>query len=162
VGNSPIINSDPTGLVRVTDITKLLAWLNPKPLSEEECNKLRENIYRKNDLLRVELEAYDPILDGQGGFTMTYGSGVTKIGGHYTEIRNLQRGLKRDLERYNQRCRCDGGPGSPPITRNVDELANQPAPSPIPPMFFYPGIAPGVTVPGSVAFPGLVPGFVVP
>jgi hypothetical protein len=120
---------------------------------------LRDSIYRKNELLRTELEFYDPVSDGQGGFSMAYGSGVTKPGGHYKEIRDLQRGLKRDLERYNQRCRCDGGDGNAPITRNVDELANAPVRPPVTPTFFYPSFAPGMgggIVPGGVLIPGLL------
>jgi hypothetical protein len=74
---------------------------------------------------------YDPIADGKGGFPMNYGSGLTKPGGHYKEIKQLQRGLKRDLKTYNQRCRCDDNDdGNPPITRNVDELANELVPPP--------------------------------
>ena len=157
-GGNPVVTTDPTGLSIAGDITKLWRWLNPSPLSEEECRNLRDDIYRKNGSLRNELDAYDPILDGQGGFTMAYGSGVTKPGGHYKEIRNLQRGLKNDLARYNQRCRCDADNNNPPITRNVDELANKPVPPPISPLFFYPSFAPGsgVGVPSGVLVPGLV------
>jgi hypothetical protein len=54
---------------------------------------------------------------------MKWGNRVTTPGGHYQEITDLQRGLKLDLETYNKRCGCDGD--NPPITRNVDALANQ-------------------------------------
>jgi hypothetical protein len=40
---------------------------------------------------------YDPVADGRGGFPMRWGRGLTSPGGHYTEINNLQRGLKNDM-----------------------------------------------------------------
>ena len=62
---------------------------------------------------------------------MRWGSGFTSPRGHYNEIKDLQRGIKRDLERYNRYCRCDKDGGNPPITRNVDELANSPVMDPL-------------------------------
>jgi hypothetical protein len=94
-------------------------------MSPEECKKLRDGIYDKNDKLQREFEKYDPVSDAQGGSPMRWGSGFTKPFGHYDEIRDLQRGIKRDLERYNRYC-CNNDDGNPPVTRNVDELANQP------------------------------------
>lgn len=158
-GDSPVMYRDPSGLI-LPDVTKLMEWMNPPPLSREECDKLRRGIYLKNALLRDELSAYDPVLDGQGGFRMAYGSGVTKPGGHYQEIRDLQRGLKKDLKKYNQRCRNDDNSSCPPITRNVDELANSPVESPVYPFFLPPsGVGPGVGVPvgGGALSPVFVP-----
>ena len=101
-------------------------------MSYEECAKLREDIYRKNRKLSIEIESYDPISDGIGGHYMSYGTGKTKPGGHYHKIKDLQRGLKRDLKKYNQRCRCDDDDNNnPPITKNVDAIANQSIPEPI-------------------------------
>ncbi len=65
---------------------------------------------------------------------MRYGSGRTKPGGHCNEIKDLQRGLKRDIKRYNSRCRCDDDDNNnPPLTRNVDELANKYIEKPVAP-----------------------------
>jgi RHS repeat-associated protein len=125
VEGNPLSSIDPLGLANSGN------WLSPQLWSSKTCNRLREDIYKKNQLLRNELGKYDPVADGQGGFTMRYGSGITKPGGHYTEIKDLQRGLKRDLENYNKHCRCKGGDGNPPITRNVDELANSPIDPPV-------------------------------
>lgn len=106
-------------------------WPSPRPqLSNEECAKLRKRIYDKHDMLRNELLKYDPVADAAGGFPMRWGSGYTRPNGHFDEIKDLQRGIKRDLERYNRNCRCDKDDGNPPITRNVDELANSPVVEP--------------------------------
>lgn len=158
--SNPLTYIDPTGLIPVASITKLLDWIDPKPLSRDECQRLREQIYRKNQLLENELKVYDPVQDGLGGFPMAYGSRITKPGGHYTEIRDLQRGLKRDLKTYNQRCRCDNNDdGNTAISRNVDELANKTVTPPAYPFFVLP--TPGVGV-SPIVSPGLVPGFVIP
>ena len=105
--------------------------LNGLKMSKDECRKFRQNIMRKHSLLRKNLMRYNPILDAKGGFPMR-GGGLTAPGGHYTKIRNLQRGIKRDLEEYQDQCRCDdddddnSGNGNPPIPRFVDHLANTP------------------------------------
>jgi uncharacterized protein RhaS with RHS repeats len=156
--SAPIAFSDPTGLITLPDITKLFDWLNPKPMSAAECQNLRDDIYRKYQLLQDELNAYNPILDGQGGFPMPYGSGSTKPGGHYHEITDLQRGLKQDLQRYNQRCRCDKDDGgNPPIPRSADAPANTPVPPPVYPFaplpMFSPGLAPVTSSWPAFAFP---------
>lgn len=97
------------------------------------CDAFRVNIMRKFGLLIKELTKYDPIADGKGGFPMKYGSGVTKPGGHYKEITDLQRGLKRDLALYQANCRKDNDDGNPPIHRSVDEACNRDVPEPVDP-----------------------------
>lgn len=116
VGGNPISYIDPLGL----------------RLPCDKCKELREKIYRMNDLLRNELGKYDPAADAQGGFPMAYGSGITSPGGHYKEIKDLQRGLKNWLEYYYYECRKDNDDGNPPITKNVDALANSYVPQPSP------------------------------
>ena len=113
VESAPLLAVDPYGLK--------MGWA--------ECKSLRDNIYRKHGLLSDELSKYDPIADAQGGFPMKYGRGVTSPGGHYQEIQDLQRGIKRDLRKYNSECNDDDD-HNPPITRNVDALANKPVPCP--------------------------------
>lgn len=71
-------------------------------------------IYRKNEALNEELRRYDPVSDAQGGHPYAGPGGVTRYtqpGGHYQEIRDLQRGLRNDLERYNRR-RCGASPNA--------------------------------------------------
>ncbi len=67
---------------------------------------------------------------------MQWGSGVTKPGGHFIEIGNLQRGLANDIAEYN-RLRCDeddpGSPGFGAIAEDVLDAATQPVPPPRPP-----------------------------
>ena len=131
-------------------------WFNPAPLSKAECAALRKRIYDKNDELREELAKYDPVGDGQGGWPMKWGSGLTKPGGHYTEILNLQRGLNRDLEIYNRRCKCGNDDDSmPSLTRNVDALANTPVPLPVIPIPFdgLPPMEPFSPVVGRIPVP---------
>lgn len=54
------------------------------------------------DLIK-EYNKYDPVEDGKGGFPMRGGS-VTKPGGHYTEMKQLQRRLKNLLKEYVRDC----------------------------------------------------------
>jgi hypothetical protein len=79
-----------------------------------ECKNLVENMDHKNRKLKKELNKYDPVSDAQGGHTYMGADGllkVTKPGGHYKEIRYIQRGLKNDLEQYNKRkCYNSQGP----------------------------------------------------
>ena len=92
----------------------------------EACGRLKADIFRKFSLLLNELRKYDPIADAKGGFLMKYGR--TKPGGHYQEIKDLQRGLKNDLDKYNRECRDrDNGDGGmfAPIARSIDEAANR-------------------------------------
>ena len=81
-----------------------------------------------------ELAKYDPVKDFVGGYPMGGGK-VTKPGGHYIEIRPLQRGIKNDTARYLKECiKCDNDKFKGlPIPRWVDEMANRPVPVPVPP-----------------------------
>jgi len=130
VESTPLSGTDPLGLK--------MGWA--------ECKKLRDNIYRKHGLLSHEFDKFDPIADAQGGFPMKYGSGVTAPNGHRQEMEDLQRGIKNDLEKYNSECNDDDD-NNPPITRNVDALANKPIPCPPQPQ-------PGVPL---IALPPVVP-----
>ncbi len=67
--------------------------VSPPQLSYEECAKLRRQIYDKHDKLNTELLKYDPVGDAAGGFPMRWGSGFKSPGGHYNEIKDLQRGI---------------------------------------------------------------------
>nr|WP_199038415.1 RHS repeat-associated core domain-containing protein [Dyella sp. ASV24] len=124
VESTPLLGTDPLGLK--------MGWA--------ECKKLRDNIYRKHGLLSNEFDKFDPIADAQGGFPMKYGSGVTAPNGHRREMEDLQRGIKNDLEKYNSECNDDDD-NNPPITRNVDALANKPIPCPQQPQPGVPLIA---------------------
>jgi RHS repeat-associated protein len=99
----------------------------------DECKRLRRDIFHKFNKLIKELRKYDPVSDGIGGFPKS-GGGETVPGGHYKEIGELQRGLKRDLERYNRECKDnDDGDGGTfgAIARSIDEAANRPVPKPV-------------------------------
>jgi RHS repeat-associated protein len=140
VGGNPMAFIDPFGL----------------KMSEAECGELRGRIIEKANKLLQELRKYDPGQDGIGGFP-TYGGNLTKPGGHYNEIADLKRGLKNDITRYNRECRCDddeGGGGSSPIPRWIDDMANRPVPEPVIPPVPVPGVRP----PGIPSPPSTWPG----
>ena len=98
---------------------------------KEACRKLMEKIQDLGNKLRRELDKYNPIEDGKGGFSHKYGT--TKPGGHYTEIKNLQNGLKNNLKNWKDVCKDDDNnpPCSPPYPAWADQLSNKHIPEPI-------------------------------
>jgi RHS repeat-associated protein len=130
---NPITNIDVRGLSSGVGSTPSPAGDGRNSCDPEECRKLKADILRKFALLVAELRKYDPIADGKGGFPMRWGTGLTKPGGHFEEITNLQQGLKDDLRKYNNKCRDrDNGDGGmfPPIARSIDEAASRPVEPP--------------------------------
>lgn len=131
------IESDPIGLMGGIST---YAYANSGPLgaidplglkwTKQQCGAYRAAIMLKFAKLLKEFRKYDPIADGKGGFPMR-GGGLTKPGGHYTEITELQAGLKNDLTLYAANCRKDNDDGNPPIHRDVDEACNRQIEKPV-------------------------------
>lgn len=113
---------------------------------DERCGELRRQIFAKSAKLLNEILKYDPVADGRGGWR-TRGGRLTKPGGHYTEISELQQGLKNDIAEYKKICSNDGG-GWPTVPRNIDEMAGRVVPEPIYPVQ-APGISPTTTNPSN-------------
>jgi RHS repeat-associated protein len=113
VGSNPIALIDPLGLA---------ACGQP-----DRCAQLRKQIFAKSALLIKELIKYDPIADAKGGFPMRWG--FTKPGGHYTEITQLQQGLKNDITECKRL--CSNNDNWPPVPRAIDEAANRDVPQPV-------------------------------
>ena len=106
--------------------------IDPLGLSDrtEQCRNLRTNIAVKTALLLKEFSKYDRVSDGIGGHTGPWGT--TKPGGHFKEIGDLQRGLKKDIANYKKLCSDRGDwPGCPDFSK---EAANREVPPP-----FIPG-----------------------
>ncbi len=97
----------------------------PPAVDEEkkkECAEKRAKINEKNAKLGHELRKYDPVSDAKGGFKKHGGlPGLTKPGGHYVKIRDLQRGLRNDLRDFDKKCRDSGVK----LDRRVNEEANR-------------------------------------
>ncbi|MBI3560334.1 MAG: RHS domain-containing protein [Gammaproteobacteria bacterium] len=148
VENNPFQWVDPSGLA-------------PMCMKPDDCGKLLADIIRKYALLHAELLKYDPVLDGRGGFPMRGGK-ITKPGGHYQEIQDLQRGIKNDITRYKEECSNNGGPGVPPsVPRYIDDAANRPVAPPVIPAPATPSGQPssGSTAPSSPATNESAPGW---
>jgi RHS repeat-associated protein len=135
------VESDPIGLAGGNSSTyayvdnATLGFVDPVGLApscgaDDRCAQLRKNILTNWLKLISELRKYSPIEDAKGGFPMQWGSGFTKPGGHYTEITNLQRGLKHDIAEYKRLCSNDNDRW-PPIPRAYDEAASRDVPAPI-------------------------------
>ena len=86
----------------------------------EKCKKDRVEIQEKYGKLGKELRKYDPVSDAKGGFLSHVGT-ITKPGGHYKKIKDLQRGLKNDLTAFQKECSGSGVK----IDKKVDNAANQ-------------------------------------
>jgi len=97
----------------------------------EKCGQQRADIQKKYGKLGKELRKYDPVSDAKGGFIKHGGlPGLTIPGGHYMKIRDLQRGLKSDVKKFQKECSQSGVK----LDRNIDQMANREVPPP-------PGIA---------------------
>lgn len=92
---------------------------------KQGCLEARAKIYEKFRKLVKELKKYSPADDARGGFPMRGGK-LTKPGGHYTEIKDLQRGLKNDHEKFTKECAGTGVS----LDRTVDQAANRPVERP--------------------------------
>jgi hypothetical protein len=111
------------------------ALTNPTPIMpvnpalEQKCAEMRSDILEKYGKLGKELRKYDPVSDAKGGFVKHGGlPGLTKPGGHYQKIRDLQRGLKSDLGRYAKE--CSSAKSGVKIDRKVDAAASREVPPP--------------------------------
>ena len=102
--------------------------LDPNCPIEERCAQLRRQIFAKSAALIKELTKYDPVADGRGGFP-TWGGRITKPGGHYEEVLNLQRGIKNDIAEYKRL--CSNNDRWPPVPRALDEASNRPVAPPV-------------------------------
>lgn len=142
-------------------------WIDPMglKLSKTECAALRSRILARFRDLVSDLTRYNPKEDAIGGYPIYKKGqfiGTTKPGGHYTEIKERQGGLKQDLTRYSRECRKDNDDGNPPVPRCVDEAANRPiappsfAPRPNNPFMAPPMPAPSIELP-EVPIPNIWP-----
>ena len=95
-------------------------------MASPECIEASLAALEQGQKLLKELLKYDPIEDAKGGHVHAYG--ITKPGGHYKEIKDLQRGLKNKLKTAYEKCKDDDDkPDKRPMPyRTLNELANKP------------------------------------
>jgi RHS repeat-associated protein len=95
-------------------------------LASPECIEASLKALEQGQKLLKELLKYDPVEDAKGDHQHAHG--ITKPGGHYKEIKDLQRGLRNKLKTAYEKCKDDdGGPDKRPMPyRTLNELANQP------------------------------------
>ena len=103
-------NNDPQNFVDLT---------GRKPV---DCDKLLKDIEYRTKKLEEQLGKYDPVEDGIGGHQSTFGTTVP--GGHYTNIINRQKHLKRLIKEYNEGP-CGGGGGLSIPTNAIDTSSIQ-------------------------------------
>jgi hypothetical protein len=94
------------------------------------CYALLAKIEGRTELLRNELAKYDPVADAQGGHTHAHGIAVP--GGHYKEIRDLQRGIKNSLKSYTDKeCNCECSlVKAKPVLERAEGYSNKEIPVP--------------------------------
>jgi RHS repeat-associated protein len=117
VDNNPSTFIDPLGLCK----------------DPEYCRRLLQQIVAKTNGFFNALRPYkDSGFVDAGGKAWSHGgkSGVTKPGGHYTEITNRQRGLIRDILDYIENCTKKDDP-PPPQLKDAFDAAKTPIPWPI-------------------------------
>ena len=94
-----------------------------------QCPDIVDRMQHKNRELKRELRKYDPVEDARGGHQYFRPNGqpaTTVPGGHYTEIRQLQRGINNDLEAYNRNQCYSNAPRSDRRTlRAAQQSVNQ-------------------------------------
>ena len=115
-------------------------------MSAEECSDLLSNIINMAEKLKKAMNKYNPAEDAKGGFPFFWG--LTKSGGHYQKINDLQHGIKKKLKDFGQGCSngnnelCDKFR----YPKDIDNLANRPIPSPT--------VTPNINVANGVAIVG--------
>ena len=138
-------------------------WIDPEglctPNNFQECAELLNRIKDKAAKLEYKLGKYNPTLDAIGGFP--YFGGITIPGEHYRNIIDLQRGIRKDIKRY-QDLNCDndkgGGGDTGDIPWNVLDDVTKPIPppkwfNPVPPLH-WPSMPPPKQPPGVGPLPG--------
>ncbi|MBY4607773.1 hypothetical protein K6M90_08915 [Rhizobium sp. 9T] len=120
-GDTPNADTQATAQTQATTATCQTGNCEPPPECQDAIAKMRKNLA----LLKKELAKYDPVADAVGGFPMGGGK-LTSPGGHYKEIRDLQRGLKNAGETYQKNKCYDKVSKSDKVARDhADAMANQ-------------------------------------
>jgi RHS repeat-associated protein len=118
------------GYVGANAIGRIDPWgLCAQPDKKAKCRDLLSQIFSQYGKLMKEIDKYDPDKDAIGGFEIPAwkGGGLTRPGGHYDKIRDLQKGLRNRIQAY-QDLDCedddtgDGG-GTGPIPDSVMDAA---------------------------------------
>lgn len=123
-GVGRFISQDPIGLAGGLNLYAYapnpVGWVDPSGLTAKKaaCYAKLAKIEAKTQLLSHEFSKYNPIEDAKGGHVHKHG--VTVPGGHYKEIRDLQRGIKNSLKDYSDsecNCQCLGIKAKPVLDR---------------------------------------------
>lgn len=125
------ISTDPIrilgGLNSYRYVPNSTVWVDPLGLTAKKalCYALLAKIETKTTLLRLEMDKYSPKDDALGGHTHAHG--ITVPGGHYKEIRDLQRGIKNSLKAYTDKdCHCECNLiKARPILDSADRYSNK-------------------------------------
>ena len=98
------------------------------PQQSPECRQALENMREKINKFVNEMKKYDAVSDAVGGHSYML-NGVLKTtvpGGHYQEIRDLQRGLKNELEKYNKKkCYSNASNGDKAVRNQAQQMSSQ-------------------------------------
>jgi len=101
-------------------------------MSPCECEEVLKKILEISEQLGTLLGKYDPIADSVS-HPMGHGSGSTKPGGHYKEIKDFQRGLGDRVDRYWRECGNPPDPCHRQKLRDAGTRAHTPIEEPLQP-----------------------------
>jgi len=94
------------------------------------CERIKAQIEHRMREFDEEMAKYNPVSDFYGGHTYVRKDGfvgLTKPGGHYNKLQDLQKGLRNKIREWEKQCKNDrfGGPPVVPLPEGARARSNR-------------------------------------